>query len=1048
MSGLSKNPGFPITTISSLPEVNAEWRVDVLEERAEFTQFTLTGPENRSLTTRISVIGRHMAANAGLAIVMLVEAGFELEAIGHALDRDGGIVAFLPGRIERVSHGDGPAVYVDYGHSPDAFSTTMGAIRKFTTGKLIMVFGADGDRDASKRIEMGRIGSEQSDVLIITDYNPRFEDAAAIRSTLLEGAATAQHPAEVHEVASQAQAIRLALSIAACRRLGLVGGSGARGLHRCSRREDSVLGSRRGTCGLARGRLGVIELSLEHIESTLAGRLVLRAGGSADSTVGGEVHTDSRRVVEGSLFFALPGEVTDGHLFAPKAVENGAVLLVVERELDLDVDQIVVADGVAALADLARDVVARVRARGQLRVVAVTGSNGKTTTKNMLHTVLQAEGPTIAPRESFNNHVGAPISMLAIDVRHRFLVVEMGASAIGEIAQLVSIVMPDVGDRAQGRAGSRRRVRWHRDAVERAKSEMVTRAAAIRCRSPECAMTLESCRMAELTAARVEWFGLADNADVRATTSKRRQRARRSHLKSTAMSRARAVAHSWRAPRHERARDDRGDPGARRPARSHDRRARDRSLERSDGAWRCSRATTVSSSSTTRTTRAPTRWRPRSRRSRRSRAGDQRSVAVLGEMAELGEYADDEHDRIGRLAVRLNIRKLIVVGHNARHIHNAAGLEGSWDGESVLVATADEAYDVLRDELRYGDVVLVKSSGLGRAAIPRGSDRRGVRVIALLIAGGFALAFTLFLTPLFIRLFTRLKWGQFIRDDGPQSHHTKRGTPTMGGIVFILGATIGYFVGHAFAGEPLTLSGLLVIYLMVGLGIDRVHRRLPQDAQPAQPRPRRLVEDPRAGHRRRRIRGPRAQLSRRGRAHSGLIDDLGDPRRALARPRCVRSVARRHPVRDLGDPDHRERVERRERRRRPRRPRVGRRDLRDLGLHLHRLLAVQPVVLQVARIPKTCTAATKCATRSTSRSSRPRSRARSSASCGGTPRPPRSSWATRARWGSAARSRPSRSSAAPSCLLVLIGGLFLIVTGSVILQRVVLQAHARANASS
>ena len=90
---------------------------------------------------------------------------------------------------------------------------------------------------------------------------------------------------------------------------------------------------------------------------------------------------------------------------------------------------------------------------------------------------------------------------------------------------------------------------------------------------------------------------------------------------------------------------------------------------------------------------------------------DQRSVAVLGEMAELGEFADEEHDRIGRLAVRLNVQKLIVVGHNARHIHNAAGLEGSWDGESVLVGTADEAYALLRDQLREGDVVLVKSSG-------------------------------------------------------------------------------------------------------------------------------------------------------------------------------------------------------------------------------------------------------------------------------------------------------------------------------------------------
>ncbi len=205
---------IPITTIASQPDTGAEWVVSVLEERAEYTEFTLTGPEGRSLTTRVPVIGRHMAANAGLAIVMLVEAGFELEAIGHALDQDGGIVAYLPGRIERVSGDSGPAVYVDYGHSPDAFLTTMAAIRKFTTGRLIMVFGADGDRDASKRIEMGRIGSEEADVLVITDYNPRFEDAAAIRRTLLEGAATAEHPAEIHEVASQAQAIRAAMAMA------------------------------------------------------------------------------------------------------------------------------------------------------------------------------------------------------------------------------------------------------------------------------------------------------------------------------------------------------------------------------------------------------------------------------------------------------------------------------------------------------------------------------------------------------------------------------------------------------------------------------------------------------------------------------------------------------------------------------------------------------------------------------------------------------------------------------------------------------------------
>ena len=91
-------------------------------------------------------------------------------------------------------------------------------------------------------------------------------------------------------------------------------------------------------------------------------------------------------------------------------------------------------------------------------------------------------------------------------------------------------------------------------------------------------------------------------------------------------------------------------------------------------------------------------------------------------------------------------------------------------------------------------------------------------MIALLVAGAFALLFTLFGTPLFIRLFRRLGWGQFIRDDGPQTHHAKRGTPTMGGIVLILGAGLGYVVGHLVINAPWTLAGVMVYLLMVGLG--------------------------------------------------------------------------------------------------------------------------------------------------------------------------------------------------------------------------------------
>nr|BFF14180.1 hypothetical protein GCM10025699_54830 [Microbacterium flavescens] len=163
--------------------------------------------------TRVPLIGWHMVANAALAIVMLVEAGFELGAISQALEAEHGIVAYLPGRTERVSGDRGPSVYVDFGHSPDAFLTTLAAVRRFTPGKVVMLFGADGDRDTTKRAEMARVAAAGSDILVVTDHHPRFEDPASIRATLVEAARAAYPDHEIHEVSPPEAAIRTAVSL-------------------------------------------------------------------------------------------------------------------------------------------------------------------------------------------------------------------------------------------------------------------------------------------------------------------------------------------------------------------------------------------------------------------------------------------------------------------------------------------------------------------------------------------------------------------------------------------------------------------------------------------------------------------------------------------------------------------------------------------------------------------------------------------------------------------------------------------------------------------
>ncbi|MFE6255244.1 Mur ligase family protein [Agromyces sp. NPDC057865] len=205
---------IPVTTLSTDPAVDADWRLQLLEETATYTSFVLEGPGGRRLETRVPLLGWYMAANAALAIVMLVESGYDLEQVAHVLERDGGIDAYIPGRAERISGERGPLVYIDYGHSPDAFLQTLGAIRRFTTGRVVMVFGADGDRDTTKRAEMGAIAARGADVVVITDFHPRWEDPAAIRAALIAGAREAVPDREVHEIADPREAFRAAVALA------------------------------------------------------------------------------------------------------------------------------------------------------------------------------------------------------------------------------------------------------------------------------------------------------------------------------------------------------------------------------------------------------------------------------------------------------------------------------------------------------------------------------------------------------------------------------------------------------------------------------------------------------------------------------------------------------------------------------------------------------------------------------------------------------------------------------------------------------------------
>lgn len=455
------------------------------------------------------------------------------------------------------------------------------------------------------------------------------------------------------------------------------------------------------------------------IAQITGGRLI--GGASGDAQVTGPARIDSRAVQPGDLFAAFTGENVDGHDYLDAALAQGAGLCLVSR--DTGRPALLVADVEAALSALAHAQLERARAeRDDLVVLAVTGSAGKTGTKDLLGALLETAGATVSPPGSHNNELGLPLTVLGIDESTRFLVLEMGARGIGHIAHLTAIARPDislvlnVGSAHLGEFGSV-------DAIAQAKGEIVEALepggrAVLNAQDPRVAA------MASRTQAPVVTWGLGDGAgagDVRGsglrldehahasftltipeglTTVSGRPVASGSHAvtlgligEHQAMNALAAVTAALLAGVEiDRAVE----------ALAH---ARPRSGQRMEMTELEDGITLVNDAYNAN----PDSMRLALRTLAHLGQG-RRTVAVLGEMRELGDDAIRLHDEIGRLAVRLNVGQLIAVGEGARAIHNGACLEGSFDGESLYVGSIDEAFAVLQTTMRPGDVVLLKSS--------------------------------------------------------------------------------------------------------------------------------------------------------------------------------------------------------------------------------------------------------------------------------------------------------------------------------------------------
>lgn len=413
------------------------------------------------------------------------------------------------------------------------------------------------------------------------------------------------------------------------------------------------------------------------------------------------ITTDSRQVEAGDLFVAIVGEQLDGADFAPGAIEAGAVLVLAQRRVAQPC--IVVRDTTAALGAIARTHLQRLT---DITVVAITGSSGKTSTKDLVAQLLETAGPTVAPVGSFNNEIGLPRTVLQADESTRFLVLEMGMRGGGQIARLCSIAPPDIsvvlniGSAHVGVIGSR-------DDTAAGKGEIISSlhadGTAVINRDDGFAGYFRSLA----PGASID-FGY-DDGQVHATDIRLDEMARASftlcigadrapvtlqllgeHHVGNALAAA-AIAHVCGLSTGTIA----AVLSAATP-RSHWRMER---IELPNGVTLINDAYNANPESMRSALRALAMI-----------GRNRRTWAVLGEMRELGDESMAEHDAIGRLAVRLDISHLVAIGPAGKIMQIAATNEGSWGDESTHVPDVEAAVEYVTSRWQPGDVVLVKAS--------------------------------------------------------------------------------------------------------------------------------------------------------------------------------------------------------------------------------------------------------------------------------------------------------------------------------------------------
>nr|WP_321399950.1 UDP-N-acetylmuramoyl-L-alanyl-D-glutamate--2,6-diaminopimelate ligase [uncultured Desulfobacter sp.] len=645
-----------------------------------------------------------------------------------------GIAAFerVPGRLEKLPTELNRHIFVDYAHTPDALESILKTLAGRAPARLITVFGCGGDRDRTKRAPMGIMACKYSDIAIVSSDNPRSEDPEAIVDEIIEGIRAqgfkAIDPADANprqkgyiRMTDRAKALAFAVQISKPQDIIVAAGKGHE-TYQITNKGTIHFDDKEHLIDACTRLLTPKPWKLTDLCTALGCEAVTVSGqkitADAKSTLFKGIGTDSRTIGPDMVFLALAGDRFDGHTFIPDQVEKGVSAFVVKQGyldgLDLNQKKLMdktdicffqVPDTLVALGNLAR----YHRLRSNVRIAALTGSNGKTSTRQMAQDIFSQHHDTLATRGNLNNEIGVPLTLLRLADIHEWAVVEMGMSNPGEIERLSAIARPDIALITNTHGSHMQGVGTLED-VARAKSEIFKSlnpagTAIIFADDPRVDILVQAAKK-EANTSELKLFGSHPDSDIRLSQlrptnqgiafsltidGQARQYTVPSPADFMAFNAAAAAALATAAGIDETDITKGLEAFVPVKGRMHLRHL-------GNGIHLIDDTYNANPSSMEQALRVLNRM-----------AGSNRGIAVLGDMLELGDQTQAHHRNVGHLVATLSPAKLLLFGTQVTHIREGA-LENGYPEDKIVMGSKQALEEALKQSIEHENWVLIKGS--------------------------------------------------------------------------------------------------------------------------------------------------------------------------------------------------------------------------------------------------------------------------------------------------------------------------------------------------